>query len=337
MVQKDPGTLTGTIAYVLGILLNWIYEGILFLFGEGNSLGLAIIVFTLVARILMTPLTYKQQKSMYVMRKIQPEINALQEKYKNASNDPEVQKRLAAETQKIYSKHNYNPFSGCLPLIIQLPIFFALYYIMQNAFLYINHIKDIYTEIANIIISNSTQDFLDTTLIPIALTKVPTSLHETFNVVNINDLCKLLNKITPDQWTSIVSALPSAAGSQIEPLYTSQTAIETFLGVRVTETVGFDIRSIKILIPILSGVTTWLSSYLMTRKNDISNPQMAQQQKIMNIIMPLMMAYITISLPAGVGLYWIVGNIFMMVQQQLLNMYFERLAEKDKIKEEKNK
>lgn len=337
MVQKDPGTITGAIAYVLGILLNWIYNGIYFLFGEKNSLGLAIIFFTLVARILMTPLTYKQQKSMYVMRKIQPEINKLQDKYQNASKDPEVQKKLAVETQKIYAKHNYNPFSGCLPLIIQLPIFFALYYIMQNAFLYIDHIKDIYTQIANIIIDNSTQSFLDSTLIPVALTKVPKSLQETFNVINVNDLCKLLNKISPDQWLQVVNALPQTAGKAIEPLYVSQSNIETFLGIRVTETVGFDFTSIKILIPILSAVTTWLSSWLMTRKNEVSNPQMAQQQKIMNIVMPLMMGYITISLPAGVGLYWIVGNIFMVVQQQLLNMYFDRLAKKDKLKEEENK
>lgn len=344
MVQKDPGTLTGTIAYVLGLIMNFIYNLIYSLFGEPNSLGLAIIFFTLVARILMTPLAYKQQKSMYVMRKIQPEIEAVQKKYGTASKDPEVQKKLAAETQKIYSKYNYNPFGGCLPLIIQLPIFFALYFIMQNAFLYIDHISDVYHQIADLIINNSTQDFLDSVLIPIALEKVPRGLQETFNVINPSDLCKLLNKISPDQWHQIVGALPQAAASRIAPLYESQTAFETFMGIRVTEAVGFnignlfanpkDITNLKLLIPILSGFTTWLSSYLMTSKNSVDNPQLAQQQKVMNIVMPIMMAWITISLPAGVGLYWIVGNLFMMVQQQLLNKYFEKLGEKEKIKEE---
>ncbi|MCD8090310.1 MAG: YidC/Oxa1 family membrane protein insertase [Clostridiales bacterium] len=330
MVQKDPGTITGAIAYVLGMVMNWIYNGIYFLFGEGNSLGLAIILFTLVVRIIMTPLSYKQQKSSYIMKKIQPEINKLQEKHSNASNDPEVQKKLAAETQKIYAKNNFNPFSGCLPLIIQLPIFFALYYIMQNAFLYINHISEVYTQIANIIVDNSTQSFLDQTLIPIALEKVPSSLYSTFDVTVISDLCKLLNKISVDQWQQIVSALPASAAAQIEPLYASQTAIETFLGIRMTEIVGFNLN-IKLLIPILSGVTTWLSSYLMTRSNEVSNQQMAQQQKIMNIIMPLMMAYITVQLPAGVGVYWIVGNLFMVLQQHLLNKYFEKLGEKENV------
>ncbi len=344
MVQKDPGTLTGAIAYVLGILMNWIYNGIYLVFGEKNSLGLTIIFFTLVARILMTPLAYKQQKSMYVMRKIQPEINKLQKKYANASNDPEVQKKLAVETQKIYSKHKYNPFGGCLPLIIQLPIFFALYYIMQNAFLYINHISDIYNQIANIIISNADQNFFDNVLKGITLSKVPESLQANFHVLtNPSDLCKLLNKIDPDQWKAIVNALPSSVTESLNSLYAQQSSIETFLGIRMTERVGFDIgnlftnftdvKNLKLIIPVLSGATTWFSSYLMTSKNSVDNAQLAQQQKIMNIIMPLMMAWITISLPAGVGLYWIVGNIFMVIQQQLFNVYFDRLAEKDKIKE----
>ncbi|MCD8238480.1 MAG: YidC/Oxa1 family membrane protein insertase [Clostridiales bacterium] len=338
MVQKDPGTITGAIAFVLGILLNWIYNFIYFLCGEAGSLGLAIILFTLVARLLMTPLTYHQQKSMYVMKKIQPEIDKLQAKYANASNDPEVQKKLAAETQKIYAKNHYNPFMGCLPLIIQLPIFFALYYIMQNAFLYINHIQEIYTQIAQIIVDNSTQSFLDNTLIPIALTKVPTSLYDTFNVTVISDLCKLLNKISVDQWQEIVAALPASAATQLEPLYASQTAFETCFGMRVTEICGFNVKSITILIPLLSGFTTWLSSWLMTKKNgDVSNQQLASQQRIMNIIMPLMMAYITVQLPIGVGFYWIAGNIFMMLQQQGFNIYFDRLAKKENVvlKEEK--
>ncbi len=346
MVQKDPGTLTGAIAYVLGVLMNWIYDGIYYLFGENNSLGLTIIFFTLVARILMTPLAYKQQKSMYIMRKIQPEITKLQQKYSTASKDPEVQKKLAAETQKIYAKHKYNPFGGCLPLIIQLPIFFALYYIMQNAFLYIHHISDVYNNIANIIISNADQSFFDNVLKDITLSKVPASLQANFHVLtNPSDLCKLLNKIDVGQWKAIVDALPDSVSAQLDKLYAQQTAIESFLGVRMTERVGFDIgnlftnftdvKNLKLLIPILSGFTTWFSSYLMTSKNSVDNQQLAQQQRIMNIVMPLMMAWITVSLPAGVGLYWIVGNIFMVIQQQFFNVYFDRLAKKDNAKEER--
>ncbi|MCD7904854.1 MAG: YidC/Oxa1 family membrane protein insertase [Clostridiales bacterium] len=328
MVQKDPGTITGTIANILGVVMNWIYNGIYFIFGEGNSLGLAIIIFTIFVRLLMTPLAYKQQKSSFLMKKIQPEINKLQEKYPNAQTDPEVQKKLAAETQKVYAKYNFNPFSGCLPLLIQLPIFFALYYIMQNAFLYIDHIQDVYTQISNIIINNADQAFLDNTLIPIALTKVPESLYNSFDVTVVGDLCKLLNKISVDQWKEIAAALPNAA-AQLEPLYESQTAIETFLGLRVTEITGFDFTSIKIIIPLLSGFTTWLSSYLMTKMNSVSNSSMQQQQMIMNIIMPLMMAYITVQLPVGVGIYWIVGNVFMIVQQYCLNKYFSSREKKE--------
>ncbi len=336
MVEKDPGLLTGTIAKVLGFIMNWIYEAIYFIAGDPNSLGLAIIFFTIVARLLMTPLSYKQQQSMFVMRKMQPEINKLQQKYSNASKDPEIQKKLAAETQKIYSKYSYNPFSGCLPLIIQLPIFFALYYIMKNAFVYIDHINDVYNQIANIVIENSAQGTeLHETIRAFATELVPSKLQETFYLTNASDICKLLNKISPDQWQTIESQLPSAAQSTVAGLYAQQTAFETFFGIRVTETVGFSFTSIKILIPILSGLTTWFSSWIMTRKNTASTEQLANQQKIMNIVMPLMMAWITVQCPAGIGIYWIAGNIFMIIQQQLFNIYFDKLAEKENIKEEK--
>lgn len=320
MVEKDPGFLTGTIAKILGYIMNWIYQGIYFIVGDPNSLGLAIIFFTIVARLLMTPLSYKQQQSMFLMKKMQPEINKLQQKYSNASKDPEVQKKLAAETQKIYSKHSYNPFSGCLPLIIQLPIFFALYYIMKNAFVYIDHINDVYTQIANIVIENSGKGTeLHETLRVMASELVPSKLQETFYLTNVSDVCKLLNKISPDQWSTIHGQLPSAVQTTVAELYAKQTAFETFMGIRVTERVGFDFASIKILIPILSGLTTWFSSYLLTKKNTVATEQLANQQRVMNIVMPLMMAWITVQCPAGIGIYWIVGNVFMIIQQQLLD------------------
>ena len=94
---------------------------LIFIVGIVKNYGLAIIVLTIIVRLVMLPLTIKQFKSMDGMKRIQPEIMALREKFKG---DPQ---RLNAETMELYKKHKVNPFSGCLPILVQIPIFFALY------------------------------------------------------------------------------------------------------------------------------------------------------------------------------------------------------------------
>ncbi len=94
---------------------------LIFIAGIVKNYGLSIIVLTIIVRIIMLPLTIKQFKSMDGMKRIQPEVMALREKFKG---DPQ---RLNAETMELYKKHKVNPFSGCLPILVQIPIFFALY------------------------------------------------------------------------------------------------------------------------------------------------------------------------------------------------------------------
>ena len=94
---------------------------LIFVAGIVKNYGLAIIVLTIIVRLIMLPLTIKQFKSMDGMKRIQPEIMKLREKFKG---DPQ---RLNAETMELYKKHKVNPFSGCLPILVQIPIFFALY------------------------------------------------------------------------------------------------------------------------------------------------------------------------------------------------------------------
>ena len=88
------------------------------------------------------------------------------------------------------------------------------------------------------------------------------------------------------------------------------------MGLNLTETVGLSL-SPRLIIPILSGGTTWLSSWLMSRKNKPTDPAMVTQQRIMSITMPLMMAWITTSLPGGIGVYWITSNLCMIIQSVL--------------------
>lgn len=106
----------------------WIKNGLFWtlngLYGFVGDYGLAIILLTIVLRIVMLPLTWKQTKSMYEMQKIQPKIKALQKKYKDDKQ------KLQEETLKFYQENKVNPLGGCLPLLIQMPIFFALYQVL---------------------------------------------------------------------------------------------------------------------------------------------------------------------------------------------------------------
>ena len=91
-----------------------------------GNYGIAIIILTILVRLILLPLTLKQEKSMKKMRDIQPELDKLKEKYKDKPQ--EFQKATA----EIYKEHNVNPLAGCLPLLIQMPIFIALYYVFSG-------------------------------------------------------------------------------------------------------------------------------------------------------------------------------------------------------------
>lgn len=124
-VQQDPigphseGFWDGLVLYNLSRLIIWLSE----LFG--GSYGIGIIIFTLLSRILMIPLTNYQHKNMGKMNEIQPQLKELQEKY--SAQDSETKEKLQEEQQKLYDEAGVNPLMGCLPLIVQMPIFIAVY------------------------------------------------------------------------------------------------------------------------------------------------------------------------------------------------------------------
>lgn len=312
LIEKDPGFIVGPISKLLGIIINFVFKFV-YMITTNHSLGLTIILFTIIVRLLLIPLNYKQQKSMYIMQKIQPEMKKIQEKYKG-NKDPEVAKKMQMEMSKLYSKHNYNPLGGCLPLFIQLPIFIALYFIMKNSYLFVTDIGNLYTEIANQILA--TPGYADV-LRPIVQPIVPRGM--TIDISLLPDMLKVVNKLTPNDWNTIQSALPTL---EISNLLEQKSNIEYFLGINLAETVGFTFP--KVLLAVLSGATTFLSSWVISRKNKSDDPTLKMQQKIMNIVMPLMMTFFTISIPCGVAIYWIVGNLVQIVQQIFLSRYCEK-------------
>ena len=112
-------------------ILQGIFSLVHFFYNLCGDWGLSIIIITIIFRLLVSPLMHKQAKSSYTMQKIQPQINAIQEKYKND------QVRLSQEMQKIYAEAHFNPLAGCVPMLIQMPIFIALFQVLRNIDQYI--------------------------------------------------------------------------------------------------------------------------------------------------------------------------------------------------------
>ncbi len=331
-VMKDPGVIVGPIAWILGHVIDFFFNIIYSLGIHANSLGISIILLTIFTRCLMIPLSYKQQKSMFKMQALAPELKKIQAKYKDSMSDPEIQRKMQMETQKLYSENNVSPFSGCLPMIIQLPIFFGLYHVMQNPFKYIEVINQVYSQLSTIVLtaaqSNSTVLELVKHFGELASVPVGTS-------IDVNLFNRIINILGPEEVGQLKTAIASV---DFDTVCQSKDAIEYFMGLNLTETVGFALTP-KLIIPILSGLTTFLSSWLMTKRNVPTDPAMKSQQRIMNITMPLMMAWITTSLPGGIGIYWIVSNIFQLCQQFFLNKHFEKIGAAEIIvpKEKKHK
>lgn len=332
-VMDDPGIIVGPIAWILGHVINFFFNIIYSLGIHANSLGISIILLTIFTRCLMIPLSYKQQKSMFKMQALSPELKKIQEKYKGATADPELQRKMQMETQKLYSENNVSPFSGCLPMLIQLPIFFGLYHVMQNPFKYIDVINDVYTQLSTMVLTAAQTD---TSILKLVqdfgqLGHVPADTGIDVNIFN-----RIINILGPAEVGQLKTAISSV---EFDKICANKDSIELFLGLNLTEKVGLWPITPKAIIPVLSGLTTFLSSWLMSRKNQATDPAMKSQQRIMNITMPLMMMWITSSLPGGIGIYWIASNIFQLCQQFFLNKHFEKIGAAEIIvpKEKKHK
>ena len=149
----------------IGDILGWIMD-LLFrftsMFGIVN-IGLCIILFTLVTKLLMIPLTIKQQKSSKLMAVMQPELTAIQKKYKGKEGDQKAMMMMQTETKAVYEKYGTSMTGGCLPMLIQLPIIFALYRVIYNIPAYVHSVRGYYEMvIANLPAGfQSNQTFMD--------------------------------------------------------------------------------------------------------------------------------------------------------------------------------
>ena len=309
------------IASLLGKVLDVLFVGINAI-GLGN-IAIAIILFTLLVKLLMLPLTAKQSKMMKLNSIIGPEVRAIQNKYKDKKGDQNAMLKMQEETKAEYAKYGTSQMGGCVQMLIQFPILLALYRVFQRIPMYVTSLKALFINILGdggngIMSAADYSDFMSNTFNTGTLAKIDWS--------NVNDAVVAMNSFTTEQWNLLKEHFTSYA-SVIADNQTKITEMNTFLGINVSQVPTLALN-IAILIPILSGVTQYISvrvSQGKSNQDDSDNPA-AASMKMMNIFMPIMSAFIAFSVPAGLGLYWIATAVIQTIIQICINRYYDKLG-----------
>lgn len=343
VLTKTGGAILGPVAEVLG----WIMD-ILFRFTSSFgvlNIGLCIILFTLVVKLLMFPLTIKQQKSSKLMAVMQPEIQAIQAKYKGKTDNDSMM-RMNVETKAVYEKYGTSMTGGCLQLVIQMPILFALYRVIYNIPAYVSSVKEYFMQVVYAISGAASAAALPegaaSTLVQFAADhKVPlTGMTAIGDLTGVhgealgNKMVDILYKLNPAQWTDLATTFPHAS----DVIATNSVAIEhmnTFLGINLASNPWQGIvPTLAWLIPILAGLSQWYSTKLMTSAQPQSDDAPgAGMMKQMNVMMPLMSVFFCFTFPAAVGIYWVASSVFQIIQQVGVNAYLSKIDIDEMIKQ----
>ncbi len=287
----------------LGYIIDLIYRVV-------ENYGLSIIIFTIIIKLLLLPLNIKSQKAMRKQQKIQPILAQLQKKY---AND---QQKLQQEMMKLYKDNDVSMAGGCLPMLIQLPVLIGLYRVIQAPIKYLLHVN----------------------------------ITDAGVVDKINNIVALMSEKFPQELGSYATmgAEKLFKNAQILLATWSEKVLDAseawtvnfdFLGLNLSQVPSAGLSALTrgdfsqigtialLIIPALAVLTTWLSTKqtqnMSGQSNQSENEQAAQMGKTMTMMMPIMTGFFTISLPSGMGIYWIVSNILQMVQQNVLNKYFD--------------
>lgn len=328
MVLTKAGSILGPIATVLGYVMDILFR-FTSSFGVFN-VGLCIILFTIVMKTLMIPLTIKQQKTTKLMSVMNPEIQAIQKKYKGKS-DQESMQRQNVEIQAVYEKYGTSMTGGCLPLLIQMPILLALYRVIYNIPAYVPSVRVYFDNVVTPLMGQA--DYAQKLQ---EITNIATACGgklDKFDFTNANRLVDMLYKFSTSQWGELQALFP-AISDVIGQNAAVVERMNTFLGLNMAEAPGW-VPSFAWIIPVLAAVSQWFSTKLMSGNQpstsaDAENP-MAQSMKTMTTTMPLFSAFICITMPAGLGIYWTATSVVTIIQQLIVNAYMDKVNIDDMI------
>lgn len=275
----------------LGWIMYWIYEFV------GNY-GISIILFTLLAKLIMLPVSYKQQLGTVRQQALNPKLNKLKKQY---ANNPQ---KLQEEQQKLYSEEGINPMASCLPLIVTMIILYGVLDVVYRPLTHILRISsDILEKAKTIITDNELADKYFKTRPELTILSRVKENPDLFSSLG-NDFVEKVSSFKNTFMGVDLGAIPT-----IKPDTWDKSAIAL------------------IMIPIASGLVQLLYTIYSQYKSRKMNPEMAKMQGAgcMNVMlfgMPLFSVWLAFTVPAGVGFYWIWSAVFSFLQTFLLYMYF---------------
>lgn len=348
LLTAYPGSILGPIAKLLGMLMDWIYSGISDITGgRVESVVLSIVIITIIIYMCLLPLTIKQQKFSKLSQKMQPEMQAIQAKYKNKKDQASMM-AMQEETQLLYQKYGISPMGSCVQMLIQMPILLALYRVFYNIPAYLSGVKGSFTGLVDSI--QQTSGYQDTLV----------SLMEKYNVVTSsglnasnaaskladasgdtlsNYIIDILYKLPSKGWDALMDGkFFDGIQSAVEKTHDALLHFNYFLGLNISDTPWYIIKSnftdkpdkwllfviLALLIPVLSYLTQMLNIKLMPQTTN-GNDQVASQMKMMNLMMPLMSLFFCFTVPVGLGIYWICSALVRGIQQFFVNRHIENL------------
>lgn len=301
-----------TIGYYICVPFAWLVR---LFYNLTNSYGVALILFTLVIKLIMLPLQMKSKKSMMRMSRVSGQMQELQKRY--AKN----QAKLQEEMQKLYEEEGVNPMSGCLWSLIPFPILIALYSIIRQP---ITHFMMLSKDVLQTVVQSAADAGVNLTNIVMMdkATGAPAlkdGLYQmaAYGQINLVKAVQEMGLSTPEGWFDMNY---------------------NFLGLDLTATPWEYVKSFTftwavigvILIPILAGLSQFVFSKLTMKTQPQADAAGGASMKSMMYMMPLMSVYIAFIMPAALGVYWIAQSVFSLIQEAILNKTFSaKLSEEE--------
>ena len=301
-----------TIGYYICVPFAWLVR---LFYNLTNSYGVALILFTLVIKLIMLPFQMKSKKSMMRMSRVSGQMQELQKRY--AKN----QAKLQEEMQKLYEEEGVNPMSGCLWSLIPFPILIALYSIIRQP---ITHFMMLSKDVLQTVVQSAADAGVNLTNIVMMdkATGTPAlkdGLYQlaSYGQINLVKAVQEMGLSTPEGWFDMNY---------------------NFLGLDLTATPWEYVKNFTftwavigvILIPILAGLSQFVFSKLTMKTQPQADAAGGASMKSMMYMMPLMSVYIAFIMPAALGVYWIAQSVFSLIQEAILNKTFTaKLSEEE--------
>ncbi len=319
----------------MGKILNAIYEFFGLFVSESSTgftvvnIALCIFIFTFVIKMLMLPLTIKQQKYSRLSSRMSPELQAIQAKYKGKRDEVSL-RRQQEETQEVYAKYGTSPMGGCLPLLISLPIMFALYRVIYKVPGYVTEVGNMYRSIADSVTALGSADSVVSNVSEFlannGLAAIPSELSNfaVFDAEKTNYLIDVFARFNRTNWDAFL-ATPffSSVKTTAMPVIENIMSANSLFGLNILDTPQWN--GISVIIPILAAGFQFVQGRLQTAGTapQGDNP-MANSGKVMNTVMPIMSGVFCLMLPIGVGVYWIATSVFTIIQTIFINKYLDK-------------